>query len=382
MKISMIVLNPFTHDARVKREAATLVKEGHQVTVNALWEAGLATRETLDGIMIQRIRLRSREGGYIPLAAWFELVPGFVSALRAQKPEVVHAHDLNGLIPGFFASRWTGATLIYDAHEFEIGRTAERSGSSTFRRWAWRQVEGALIGRAAAVITVSGSISKELSRIYGIRPPVVVMNCPELIDLPAGGRLRTALDLPAGQPVVLFQGVLTAGRGLETAVRALAQVPQASLVMVGDGPLRGQLETLADELRVRARLKLCGKVPLQALLDYTRDASIGLCLTENTCLNHYYSLPNKLFEYLMVGVPVFASDFPDMRQVVEDSGAGIVADPGNAGEIARLLNDLLSDPQRWSTLSQKARQSAETRYNWEVESRKLLAVYQDLTTGK
>jgi glycosyltransferase involved in cell wall biosynthesis len=294
---------------------------------------------------------------------------------------VVHAHDLNALIPGFIASRWTGARLIYDAHEFEIGRTAERSGSSALRRWVWRQIEGALIGRAAAVITVSGSISQELSHIYGVRPPVVVMNCPELINLPAEGRLRTALNLPIGTPVVLFQGGLTAGRGLETALRALAQVPQALLVIVGDGPLRGPLENLADQLGMRDRLKFCGKVPLQVLLEYTRDATIGLCLTENTCLNHYYSLPNKLFEYLMVGVPVFASDFPDMRQVVEASGAGIVADPANVPEIARVLSELLADPERWSTMSWRARQSAETRYNWTVESQKLLAVYQALSGG-
>jgi glycosyltransferase involved in cell wall biosynthesis len=382
MKISMIVLNPYTHDARVNKEARTLASQGHQVIVNALWEPGLAIQETVEGIEIRRIRLHTREGRYVPLAAWVELVPGFVSAIRAQQPAVVHAHDLNGLIPGYFASRLAGARLIYDAHEFEIGRTAERSGSSALRRRGWRLVEGALIGRADAVITVSGSISRELSRIYRVRPPVVMMNCPVLIDLPAGGRLRTELDLPAGLPVVLYQGILAPGRGLEPALRALAQIPQAVLVLVGDGPLRGLLENLANELGIRDRVKFCGKVPLQVLLEYTRDATVGLCLIENTCLSYYYSLPNKLFEYLVAGVPVFASDFPDMRRVVETSGAGVVADPANVAEIARVLNELLADPRRWSLMAQRARQSAETTYNWDIESRKLLAVYQDLSRGR
>ncbi len=378
MKISMIVLNPFTHDARVMREAFTLVEHGHQVTVNALWERGLSFEEQVRGIHVRRIRLRTREGVHVPLAAWVELVPKFTAAVRLQQPDVCHAHDLNGLIPGYFASRLTGARLVYDAHEFEIGRTAERSSSTVPRRWAWQKIEGALIRRSQASLTVSASIAKELSRMYGVQPPKIVMNCPELIDLPPAGRLRSELGIPDGQPIVLFQGVLSEGRGLENALRAVAQITPAWLVMVGDGPLRGSLELLAQELHMSGRLRFTGKVPLQSLLQYTRDASIGLCLTENTCLNHYYSLPNKLFEYLMVGLPVLASDFPDMRAVVEESGAGQVADPADIAGIVQALQVCFADRDVLARMSRQARRAAETRYNWNIEAQTLLEIYENL----
>src|SRR5512146_131511 len=77
------------------------------------------------------------EGTYIPLASWAELIPKFSSLVRRQNPQICHAHDLNALIPGYIASRLTGSRLIYDSHEFETGRTVERSGSSALRRKGW-----------------------------------------------------------------------------------------------------------------------------------------------------------------------------------------------------------------------------------------------------
>ena len=165
------------------------------------------------------------------------------------------------------------------------------------------------------------------------------------------------------------------GRGLEALLQAVAQVPEAILVMLGEGPLGPCLKDLGRELKIEERLHLPGKVPWRDLLRYTRDASIGVVLTQRTCLNHYYSLPNKLFEYLMAGVPVIASDFPDIRGIIQEAQAGLVVGPDNPQEIADALRLLLSDPEGLRAMSRRARAAAETKFNWALESKALLAVY-------
>ncbi|MGE5224450.1 MAG: glycosyltransferase family 4 protein [Omnitrophica WOR_2 bacterium] len=377
----MIALNPFTHDARVMKEARTLVSKGHQVTVNALWSAGLPVRESIEDVQVFRLRLKSREGKHIPLAVWTELLPGFIKAIRSQKPAVVHGHELNALIPAYFAARICHVRLIYDSHEFEIGRRGLRNRAAAWKRSLWKLVEGYLIHRSDAVVTVSPSIAKELSRIYKVPLPEVVMNCPDLIDLPPTGRIHQWLGIPLDCPIILFQGGLSKGRGLEAVVQAISRVPGCHFVMLGEGQLRTELEGLAQKMNISDRVHLPGLVPLHDLISYTRDAALGACLIEKYSLSYYYSLPNKLFEYLMAGIPVLASDFPDMRRIVETSGAGVVADPSRIDLIARAIAHLLADPVRLREMAGRARAAAETRYNWGIEAGKLLAIYSRLDSG-
>ena len=89
------------------------------------------------------------------------------------------------------------------------------------------------------------------------------------------------------------------------------------------------------------------------------------------------TLPNKLFEYLMAGLPVLASDFPDMRAVVEESGAGTVANPQDSGEIREKIRSLLVDPTQRQLYRQAALTAAQ-HYNWEQEAPKLLDLYAGL----
>lgn len=383
MNISMIVLNPFTHDARVAKEANTLQKSGHRVTVNALWAKGLPEQETsIEGYKIRRVRVKARERRLFPGAAWLEMLPKLISDIGFQHPDVIHAHDLNALIPASLAASRIKVKLIYDSHEFETGRDAESSRANRFKGWFWGQMERILIHRAQAVITVSPSIANALTNKYKIATPAIIRNCPESLPIPPRGILRAQLHIPPEMPIVLFQGVLGPDRGLIPLVYAIAQVPDCCLVLIGEGPLQRQIRQLAQETGLGDRLYEFKKVPLRELLNYTCDASLGTCLTENTCLNHFYSLPNKLFEYLMVGVPVLASNFPDMRSIVEQSNAGVVADPGNIAAIRDALQRALTNRVYLEQMSRNARQAAETRYNWEHEAQTLLSIYAQISMKK
>ena len=116
-------------------------------------------------------------------------------------------------------------------------------------------------------------------------------------------------------------------------------------------------------------------VPYSELLNYTSSADIGLCLTEDTCLSHRYSLPNKLFEYAMAGIPMIVSDLPEMRKLVETFDCGeiceILAGKGLLVSIRAILSRDLE------LLSENALRLARS-YSWEKQELKLIELYQSL----
>jgi hypothetical protein len=131
IRVCMLVLNNYTHDARVHKEAKTLAAAGHDVRVMALWQVGLPTEETHDGYRTIRLPLRSRawRGTAIaPVVKYLEFT-WRVWRLAAREPaRVYHAHDANTLPAAWLAARHNHASLVYDAHELETGRSSPSFG--------------------------------------------------------------------------------------------------------------------------------------------------------------------------------------------------------------------------------------------------------------
>ena len=153
--------------------------------------------------------------------------------------------------------------------------------------------------------------------------------------------------------------------------------PSPTLVL-GDGRARSALEALASELGLSKRVHFPGYVPLEELLSYTASADIGLSLIQNTSPSYYYALPNKILEYVMAGLPVVASDFPEMRRIVQEYEVGeVVSDPSSSQEVAAAIVKILQDPERYQQMRSNTRRAAEI-LNWENEQRKLFSLYDEL----
>lgn len=379
MKIWMVLLNEFTHDARVYREATSLAQTGHDVTVCALWRPDLPEREAKDGFEVHRIRLKISRESRILFLRYGEFLVKAVGQSLQESVDVYHAHDAKALPIAFLAAKARRAKLVYDAHEFEADRNFGPTIPLLYQR-LWTLPEKLLIGKADAVITVCDSIADELVRLYAIKRPIVLMNCPELSITEPTTKLRNCLNIEDGKRIVLYQGGLQANRGLEELVTSVKYMRQDTvLVFIGDGPLRTSLEKRARSLGLERRVKFTGWIPLRDLPPYTASADVGVVAYANTCLNHYYATPNKLFEYLMAGLPIATSNFPEMAKVVKSYQVGQVFDPADPEDIARAINYILADDERYEEMRRNARRAVEERYNWGIESQKLLALYDSLS---
>jgi glycosyltransferase involved in cell wall biosynthesis len=376
--VVMLVRNAYTHDSRVEKEARTLIAAGYRVSIVADGMPGLPSHEIRDGSQVHRV---TRRGPRIPGVRFVLHEWRLARRLRALHPTVLHAHDTNALVPVAFAAKRLRIPYVYDAHDLWLGRPRRERGRLYFRlsQLYYGLVERRLVPRAAATLTVSPPIVGHLRRRYRLPAVHLVPNYPEVVTSPERRELR---DLPGGEeidparPVVLYLGGLMAGRGLEQLVDAIALAPEAQLVLLGDGVEEGRLRERASVSG--ASVLVLPPVPPELVEAYAASAALGVSPIVPSCLNYRYSLPNKLFQYMAAGIPVVASDFRQVREVVDGSAAGIVVDTTRPAAIARGIRWVLADPAQAAAMGARGKRAVVDRYNWEASAIVLREVYERL----
>ena len=149
-------------------------------------------------------------------------------------------------------------------------------------------------------------------------------------------------------------------------------------IIIGMDAWNGTLQEMAEKEGLSDRLMFLPPVPSEKLPEITVDADMGFILFRNTCLNHYYSLPNKLYEYMMAGIPVIASGFPELKAVIEQTGCGITVDPESPAQIFSAVKELSENPAARQRMSDAGRKAAMKQYNWEPQRNRLTGLYREI----
>jgi len=294
--------------------------------------------------------------------------------LAARPASVYHASDLHVLPAAAGAARRRGARLVYDAREWYRG--VDAAAGRPWVGWGWGAIERRYAPRADLVLTVNDAIARLLVDRAGAERVTVMYNvsAPARGGSPApSGALRRRLGIDDRAPLVLYQGLLRAGRGLFELLSAVAEVDGANAVLIGDGPLAEALRQRAGALGDRAFL--LPFIPPDELATLTPDADLGAIplvpLTESLRL----SLPNKLFEYAAAGLPVLAGAGAEpLRDLVKRYDAGVVVDPtDHRGMVSAVRLALFDDDARARFRAGAARLHAD--HDWERERDRFLAAY-------
>jgi glycosyltransferase involved in cell wall biosynthesis len=202
-------------------------------------------------------------------------------------------------------------------------------------------------------------------------------NVPELQQVEQSSLLRNRLGIPSTQAIVLHQGKMQKDRGCLLLVKAIQKINRAALVFLGDGPLRPILEEEVRNAGLAGTVYFHDPVSPEHLLAHTASADIGVTLLEDTCLNHRFALPNKLFEYLMAGLPVLASDLLEIERVVTEWDVGKVVYPEDPDAVAGVLQAMLDAPDQLKRWAANTPRVFET-FNWESASEDFKHVYRNL----
>lgn len=298
-----------------------------------------------------------------------------VEAIQEVPASIYHASDLYTLPAQASLAKQHRAKLVYDAREL-YPHVASTQGRPWIR-WFWHILEWRYCRRADLVSTVSPSIAGRMRSTYRIKRPIVLYNVPEFKSVEPSDIIRNTLGIHPGTCVILHQGNVQKDRGCFVLAKAMRQVEGAVLVFLGDGPLKGQLKDHVAKEGLADRVRFISKVDPSVLLDYTASADIGVTLLEDTCLNHRFALPNKLFEYLMAGLPVLASDLPEIRKVVNRFEVGELVHPSIPDSVATGLMKLVADAELRNSYKQNIPAVFET-FSWEQASQEYVSRYKEL----
>lgn len=331
-----------------------------------IWRIGAASLWRIGAASARPVKRASRRlllGPHKPLT-FLDYYWRAYRLVRSDPPDALHAHDLNTLPVAAALARRLRLPLTYDAHELypEISTLSQREAAT------WRWLERRLVRRADHTLTVCDSIAAEIERRYGVARPTVLFNCP-----PARGETNGAAP-DGGQPLVLYQGGFAPHRGLATLVRSAHTLERGKIVLMGWGRLEDELRDLIVDEELEGRVQIVGPVPAEQVVARAAEATIGVIPYEPVGLNNTYTTPNKLFDYMAAGLPIAASRLPELIRFVEEGEIGLTFTPGDPAALGATLNQMLADPERYERMRERAREAA-SRYTWEQESTKLLALY-------
>lgn len=423
--VGMFVWNHFTNDARVLRECTTLSNNGYKVDLICIDDPSdkeLKQHEVInDNFQVYRVRRyplilellqsllvtvkKHKWLLFVFAAAWISLLYYFiiptliVTAIMAiiyvpkvrtiwiranimirmiirgyiGKYEIYHSNDLNTLGQGYICAKWRfkKRKLVYDSHEVQTSRTGYNSP-------IYKKLEQFYLKKIDSMIVENDTRAKYNEDLYGFYPNVIhnypfkdISKKRTLVDI------HKQLGLPPNEKILLYQGGIQIGRGLEKLIEAAPLFNEGTLVFIGDGKQKPELLKLVEEKQLQDRVKFIPKVPLKDLPKYTGNAYLGFQVLNNICFNHWSASSNKLFEYMMSKVPVVACSFPEIQKVVTEEEIGICVDSHSPEDIARGVNELLTNQEMRNRMSENC-WLAKDKYNWEKEQEIFINIYKNI----
>jgi len=406
-KALVLVNNELFNDKRVQNIAQSLVNIGYKVTVLAVQSHKNSPKLMITSYQIKLIALFSafyskkikadeisqktieKKNVFYELIKHSELRLYITSFLNSafytiqvfifgllNKYDYIWSNDLDTLTIGYILSKIRKAKIHYDSHEVWL-QGVRYEGSSLLKKAYWRFLEKHLIKRVNSVSATTDMRARFLEKKYGVAQIFTLRNCPLYTEITVNKNLfREEFKIPADKKIVLYQGAITERRGIFNIIKALKNIDNIVMIFMGDGSDKVKLKKYCLENNLSKKVFVKDAVPVNILLNYTASADVGLQLLINTDFNHYSTISNKIFEYVMAEIPIIASDFPEIRKIVVDNNFGFVVNPDNLSEIAKQVEFLVNNENFYSECKRNLK-NKKAFYTWEQEETKIKSMIGD-----
>jgi glycosyltransferase involved in cell wall biosynthesis len=292
--------------------------------------------------------------------------PRLLGRLRDARPALVHAHFATDGLLALPLAEALGVPLVTTLHGFDVTRSRAallRSGRPGWMRYAL--LGRRLRERGALFVAVSDAIRRRaLAQGFPAERTVTLLNGVDL------DRFQAGTPEPG---LVLHVGRLVEKKGTALLLRAFAEVarrrPEARLVIVGDGPLRGRLERQGGE-----RVTFTGALRPDEVADWMSRAWLLAAPSVTAADGDSEGLPTVVFEAAAAALPVVASDHSGLPEAVLDGETGFVVPEGDGAALAGRIEALLAAPELRARMAVAARRLAEARF----DSARQIAALEDL----
>ncbi len=356
------VTNDLTTDQRVRKSCMALVKCGYNVI-----ETGRLLPDSLDFAPTYTIRRKKLVFNTGPLF-YAEYNIRLFFYLLFVRTDLIFSNDLDTLPAAYFVSAIRRKKIIYDSHEYftEMPELTSRRNTQAI----WKFFERLIFPKLQYIITVNDSIAKLYTDEYH-KKILVVRNIPPTFN-PERIKSRSELGLPEDKKILILQGTgINIDRGAEEAVSAMKHLDNVVLLIAGSGDVLPKLRDIVRKEQLDEKVIFKQKMPFADLRQYTMNADLGLALDKDTNLNHRFSLPNKLFDYIHSGIPVLASPLPEIKNIIDQYDTGYFVPNHSPESIAETVKLIFENQSRYQTVRNNTLK-ARNELSWENEEKKLI----------
>ena len=362
-RIAISVTNDLNQDQRMHRICNSLLSAGYQVILIG------REKKFSQGLWQQNFDQKR-------LTCWFEGGALFYLEFNIRlflfllfgSYDILYSVDLDTLSSVSLVSILKRKKLIYDAHEYFV-EVPELEGAK-FKKWVWNLVGRIFIRRSDMNITVNRELSDVLSVKY--RQHFEVIRSVPMLGEKYVGRKRD------NEKIILYQGVLNKGRGLEEAIKWISKKEEnIKLHIVGEGDLSSSLRQLKSEIDKHDKVHFLGWKSPKELDEITKASWLGLNLLDGTSLNYKYSLANKFFDYMHAGVPSLNMDFPVYSRYCNELNVGLCIPDLKEESIEKAISTLIDDPIRHQKMVLSTKIAIHDNC-WEVEEIKLISLIDEI----
>ena len=359
-------------DPAVNKVARTLAENGYDVKL-LVWDR----QHNLDagggeGYAVHTFRLKAPYDRatvlfYLPIWWMYELW-----FLLRNRCDVIHACDLDTLIPAILAKLVKRVRLCYTIYDFYANNLPDgrlqpvrrliRRLVAGVERSGIRFTESLFLVDESRYEDVRGARIKKLAYTYN--------SPPDYYDPENELRGREGAETS-----VFYAGGLTDMRGLKYVMSAIARLDGVVLTIAGTGPAK---DSVIRATRRCPRIQYLGQIPYEVVINRSLEADILFAFYDPMIPVSRFASPNKLFEAMMCGKPIIVSDGSSMADIVRKENCGLVVPYGDAKAIEAALLSLKNHPDLRQRLGQNGRRAYEQKYSWRIMERRLVDAYEQI----
>jgi len=369
VKICHITTVHYPFDIRIfHKELKTLKKAGFDPVLIAPWKRD----EKIEGIKIKALSFPKNR-----FSRMVFLTRKAMKLAEREKAKIYHFHDPEFLPYALRLKRKTKAKVIYDVHEDIPKQILSKEWIPRFFRPVISKIfdlyEKNISRKLDFIISAWEKIENEFKKAG-------IFNIETITNYPIASEFEGVKAFPFSREKIrlIYVGGIKRSRGIKEMVLALRYLKEKNIELLILGKfLEKSVKKEVEKLPEWEKVKFLGWVSRERLKKELSRADVGLyCLWPEP--NHLWSLPNKVFEYMAVGLPVLASNFPITRKILINEKCGLLVDPLNPKDIAKKIQFLIEHRKIAQEMGENGRRAVFEKYNWEKESKKLIKIYEKL----
>jgi glycosyltransferase involved in cell wall biosynthesis len=378
--IAMLVDGPINRDGRVIKIIKTLSLE-HKVYVISLETSLPVTISFNSNVFLSTYSIKKNwiYRNIFFYKKYFNIIN--IAKKKNVDFDLIYCNDYPTLKIGVYLKKvFEGATLIYDSHEIYVETINQFFPSTGWKKFygfilvyinkkIHLKEEKKLVNDVDYFITVCKSFKDYFEKVYNINNVIVLKNCPNLkTRFNKTNLIRDTLKIGNESTIYLYQGEINKGRGLDLIINVFKKLTlKEHFVILGDGPIKESLATKVGREKIK-NVHFINAVPFDKLLDYTNSADVGMLLIQPINKSKELTLPNKIFEYMISGIPVISNSLIESKNIIEEGNCGyIIPNDTQSLSLYKLILEIKKNQTNLYLKGQNGKKMIFKEYNWESQ---------------